>query len=262
MSSQFLFRPAIRHGVAVSEQVGIPLDFQQPEAPVGSIMRGQRPLGTLRSVQGVAWTAVPSVADLAAAYPRGARERRVAGVATLSCQIRGDGSLRQCSTVSEEPRSDGFAVAARELSRLFRAPVDQPGNQALEGAYTQIRFNFPIEALDPASQVIGRPTWAQRPHAGIPGSEYPRPAVAAHITEGRVALRCIVGPDGHLTHCTPTSEDPPGYGFAQAATALATGFVMTLWTQDGLPTVGAAVNVPVHYVLPPTAPVPAPPALR
>lgn len=77
-------------------------------------------------------------------------------------------------------------------------------------------------------------------------------------------LDCVVGADGHLQNCTVAEETPGGYGFGQAALALSSGFVMTLWGDDGLPTVGAGVRVPVRYRLPsapagaapPTAPSP------
>jgi protein TonB len=60
-----------------------------------------------------------------------------------------------------------------------------------------------------------------------------------------------VAPDGRLTGCSAVRENPAGYGFSAAALALSTGFVMSLWGDDGLPTVGARVRAPVQYRLPP-----------
>jgi TonB family protein len=198
----------------------------------------------------VPWAEAPSFADLAAAFPAGARAAHMAGEANLFCTIGSDRRLHGCRVVSETPQGQGFGDAARSLTRRFRAPPDQPGAETLVGAHTQIRFAFPVEAAGAAPPTITQPQWTQQ-QGGSAGSGYPRAAVNAHVYDGRVMLTCVVVAGGRLDRCAALSEDPPGLGFAHAAIALTPGFVMTLWTDDDLPTVGATVNVPVHYHLPP-----------
>jgi hypothetical protein len=48
-----------------------------------------------------------------------------------------------------------------------------------------------------------------------------------------------------------TSEEPAEFGFGQAALALAPHFRLSVWTEQGLPTVGGRVTLPIRYQLPP-----------
>ena len=42
------------------------------------------------------------------------------GRATMSCTVRANGTLTDCSIVSEEPPGAGFGEATLELARFFR----------------------------------------------------------------------------------------------------------------------------------------------
>ena len=57
--------------------------------------------------------------------------------------------------------------------------------------------------------------WAQRPSDEEFELHYPSEARRAGI-EGVVILTCILGEDGRLWACIPTSEEPAGHGFAAA----------------------------------------------
>jgi TonB family protein len=261
MAPQFSFRPATHDGQPVRRSVSIPLEFIPPDENSGSLnhIRGEGgPMFTQRVVQNVPWSAAPSFADLAAAYPAHARDSHQTGAAALSCEIGRDGRLHNCDDAGEEPHNAGFISAARRLVGRFQAPVDQPSMRTLVGARTLIHFSFPVEAADASHPVMGQPQWLSQ-QGDAPGGGYPLAAFQAHVAEGRITLDCTIGAGGHLEQCTAVSEDPAGYGFGAAAVALSAGFVMTLWTEGGLPTIGAHVTVPIHYRLPraePAAPAP------
>ncbi len=78
---------------------------------------------------------------------------------------------------------------------------------------------------------------------------FPPEAVARGFTSGRGVARCVVGPDGSLTHCSPEQADPDGVGFAEAAVVLAETMKMNLWSADAAPVVGGVVRVPIRLKL-------------
>jgi periplasmic protein TonB len=62
-------------------------------------------------------------------------------------------------------------------------------------------------------------TWAQRPTAEEFQREYPPEALEAGV-EAVVVLHCLSMGDGRLSACVPISEEPAGWGFANAALRL------------------------------------------
>mgnify|MGYP002382090834 FL=1 len=63
-------------------------------------------------------------------------------------------------------------------------------------------------------------------------------------------LSCVVSADGKLT-CSITSEDPPGKGFGNAALRASGRFRIAAATEDGKPTSGGRINIPIRFQ-PPT----------
>ncbi|HEX7948265.1 MAG TPA: hypothetical protein VF495_26605, partial [Phenylobacterium sp.] len=57
------------------------------------------------------------------------------------------------------------------------------------------------------------------------------------------------GATGALEACTAASEEPAGLGYADAALALAKAFRLSVWTDEGLPTIGGVVRVPLRFDL-------------
>jgi periplasmic protein TonB len=99
----------------------------------------------------------------------------------------------------------------------------------------------------PAPSVLTNPQWLQRPNAADFARYYPERAQEREV-EGRVSIACIVGADGRLT-CTVTSEDPPGYGFAEATLRISRFFRVAPATRDGVPTAGGRWNTTVRWQL-------------
>jgi TonB family protein len=97
-------------------------------------------------------------------------------------------------------------------------------------------------------RVIGKPDWVERPTAEQMAPIYPKAAADAG-KEGMVVLDCRVRSDGGLRACQVRSQTPPKYGFGQAALKLSVNFRMKTKDQDGRPTAGAAVTIPIKFAL-------------
>jgi protein TonB len=67
--------------------------------------------------------------DMAALYPNRAQRMNVEGRVTFQCIANLDGTLSDCSIVSEDPPGYGFGDATLKLTHLFRARPE-----ALNGA--------------------------------------------------------------------------------------------------------------------------------
>lgn len=99
----------------------------------------------------------------------------------------------------------------------------------------------------PTPSVITNPRWLERPDARDFARYYPDRALERE-QEGRVTLDCVVAADGRIA-CTVTSEEPAGWGFGEAALRISRFFRMAPATQDGVPTSGGRVRVPIRFNL-------------
>jgi len=91
------------------------------------------------------------------------------------------------------------------------------------------------------------PPWTSRPTPRDLAEYFPERAAENNIT-GRVVLDCIVDAAGQLL-CRVLSEDPRGYGFADASLRAARDFRVELRTPDGTPTEGASIRLPIQWRL-------------
>lgn len=238
LTSQIQMKPATLNGAPVEGHVRLPVTFpsftpsKEPE-----LMRAVLP--------GVLMQAAPTYAEVAAAFPEKAKAKGLAGRVALNCSVIQTGELKRCAVISETPMGIGFAAAAKALIPKFRAPPSAPNLPSTTGAYAQITVNFPKEMIDAtAVPVIGKPSWVK-----LPTAEQLSAAMSKARTPGqiRVVLDCLIAPDGSTTDCKVASEDPAGQGYGDATLSLAPYFKMTVWTMEGLPTIGARVNIPVRF---------------
>ncbi len=248
LAPQFLMRPAMTGGRLVESEVNFPIRWAPCEWC-------QVRTGGPTFLSGVRWMSAPTYAQMRGAFPERGRNPAVGGRTTLDCTMMATGAVRHCDPVNEEPRGLGFAAAARTLTQHFRtdpATTPVPNGRQFEGSHVLINFVFPAEAANAgAPAVMGRPTWVRLPTADQAMASYPRAALAARTT-GVAIMSCTVGPGGDLTLCSVSSEQPQDQGFGAAAVSLAQYFRLSVWTDEGLPTVGSRVRVPVRYAVPAT----------
>ena len=237
MAQLFRMRPKTVDGRPVGgATVNIPLTYFMPE------------WGT--NLFGVVWRSAPSASQVAATYPTRARPAKVSGQVLLNCAVGDQSRLEKCKVLSETPLGYDFGSAAMKLAADFVAPATDSGGTSTKGDRTQITVAFDPGVLDSINPTIGTPHWVRVPNALDAPSAFPEPAQAAHVLEGHATLDCSVIGDGKLDHCAISNEDPVGLGFGAAALAMAGQFQMTVWTDDGLPTVGGRIEVPIRYLAP------------
>jgi hypothetical protein len=227
--------------------VNIPIHFLPPGAAMDLITGGHM------SIDRAVWRSAPTFAELARAYP--AKAGGAAGHVVFRCDLKKDGSLKNCDTLSQEPPDKGFEHAARSLLPRFQAavpPLALPPN-------IPVRVNVPIRLVDPQSadftnRRIGEPSWSVFLNPARVVKLYPPEAVAKGVTTGRGTADCEVGPDGALQGCSPGTAQPEGMGFSEAASVVASTMKMNLWTQEGGPVDGAKVTIPIRFNYAPTPP--------
>ena len=126
----------------------------------------------------------------------------------------------------------------------------------LRGVGTQYRVTFAPEMLVEGSRIIGKPQWTTLPSGQALAGAYPAAARAAGVGTARVQMRCSVIENGTVETCEIVSETPEGLGFGAAALSLAPHFRLSVWSDEGLPTIGGRVIIPLRYEPPQTPPTP------
>ena len=241
LAPQFLFRPAIRDGQPVESGVSIPITFGASDpAFMNAVV-----------FSGIAWTRAPTAEDLLRVYPAGPRRDGQDGHVVLHCFFLSD-RVQGCRAIQEEPRRRGFAEAALRLADRFRAVRPRvAASYPSENTRVVIPFTFAAASLHSEEPVLGAPEAAV-----MPDLETIRAARPAAEAAGMAAMTCRVGDGGALQACHVEAETPADQGFGAAALTLAPRFRATVWSADGLPTVGATIRVRVGFppaAAPPTA---------
>lgn len=188
------------------------------------------------------WVEAPSAADMAAAYPAKARAAGVGGTVELTCTINREGRPRSCAVLKEAPGNYAFGAAARRVAEKMRVNELNLRNQDV-----LVPVTFNPDVLKSEGVVITKPVWAAMP--GVEDFQATFPKTANGVNGVRVVLACTVAPAGGLGSCAVDSEDPPGQGYGQGALALAAKFRVGPWSQDGQPTIGARLKLPIRYAL-------------
>ncbi len=187
------------------------------------------------------WAEAPSTADVAAAYPAKARAAGAGGTVDMSCTINRQGHPKSCSVLREQPGNFAFGAAARRLAPLLRVNELNLHDQDVLVAVT-----FNPDILKGAAAVTS-PTWTAMPSVEDFQATFPK--AENGVNSVRVVLACTVEAGGALGGCKVDSESPAGQGFGQGALALAPKFRVGPWSQDGQPTVGATLKLPIRYEL-------------
>ena len=241
LTPQFLMKPGSFKGEPTVTPVNIPIAFVM-QAGAG----GPGDAGRITAPAAMAWLQAPSYADMAEAYPKKAREGYLAGHVTVNCDIGSYGALLDCTTITEEPKGQGFGAAAHNLARKFKAPPTLAG-KSLAAAKVQLPFTFDPAILGDQKPAIGKPQWAALPNADQTAAAFAAVAKAGVNGTVRVMMVCTVQPGGSVSNCSVAREEPAGQGVGQAALSLAADFRISTWTTEGLPTVGGTVDIPLRY---------------
>ena len=77
-------------------------------------------------------------------YPDRAQRLDCSGRATISCVVRANGTVANCSVVSEDPPDMGFGDAAVRLSKLFRMRPQTKDGTPVEGGTVRIPIAFQL----------------------------------------------------------------------------------------------------------------------
>jgi len=238
---QFLFRPATQDGRPLEVNLNLPFIFRC-DVSCRSVAQGGRKL-----LNGLTWTSAPTQTEMVAVYPPKAKEKHILGVASIQCEMTATGGLKNCDTMSEEPRGQGFGKAAISLAKYFNKPTNVAPDLKLDGAFTRLTFTFGEQMYDGAPYVA-KPKYAAAPTLGDLMNAYraaaPKPD---DIVSGEAMVKCRIVEEGALTDCTLIKETPAGQGIGAAVLAVAPKFKLQTWTDDGLPVIGTSVRLPIKF---------------
>jgi TonB family protein len=238
MTPQFTMRPLTRDGQPVAGgTVRIPIRWKDMHAHTESYASGR-----MATIQ---WLKAPTFEDVLAAYPSKPRQEQVGGRATLSCIYSKDGRLSECQVITQSPGDLGFGTAAVKLEKLFRGPPLATALQA-NTIMTQVTVAFAPETLSGA-RTIGKPQWVGLPTFEDLKASFPAAAWKAGVLKARVVLSCNVAAEGGVEGCKVDTEEPAAQGFGAAALSVTHAFRLSVWTDEGLPTVGGTVRIPIRY---------------
>jgi TonB family protein len=194
-----------------------------------------------------------SPVSVTAFYPVGALAAGVEGQALILCHPTERRVLADCTVTSESPRDQGFGAAA--LAIAAAAPPAPVFNMTETGQSLPFQFSFKAHPTSVLPDLLhpsmrGAPNWISRPSGDQISATYPRGALVKGVS-GRVVMKCVVDAGGGMTNCGVESEDPAGLGFGDGALKLARRFKLSTFTDDGWPTVGANISIPIRWVAPP-----------
>jgi TonB family protein len=246
MAPLFLMRPKTVDGAPVGgATITIPINF-------GAFSGAYQPTPTIQVINNPAWADTPSAQELAAAFPSRAAGRVERGRSVQRCRMTSDGHLSSCETITEQPSGQGFAAAARRLTKSFRV-LDDPGlRSALKRSYIDVPFEFRDPGIPGPPVELVDPEWL----TGASGEIFPFQAAKAGVTTGLGVLRCDVTHEGRLAPCAVVRETPEGLGFGRSALAVAGAMRMNPWMKQGFPVEGASITLPIRLNLDPARPTP------
>jgi protein TonB len=103
-------------------------------------------VGAQPSPNGIAtnpeWLHKPTGDDIAASYPRAARDNHKSGVVTMRCTVTANGELTACEIVGEDPAGWDFGAATLGLAPNYRMKPKTPDGRSVAGAVVTIPLHW------------------------------------------------------------------------------------------------------------------------
>jgi TonB family protein len=154
------------------------------------------------------WVKVPDGKALERYFPPGASST---GRAVMECTVQLDGTLADCSVVSEDPPDQGFGAALLKMAKSFKMKPETKDGLPVGGAKVTIPLRFGFSGIEPP-KFVRLPTDAEL-EAVWPAD--------ARGEGGSVVLDCMISNAGRAKDCKIAKELPRGKGFGEAALKLA-----------------------------------------
>ncbi len=244
LAPAFRMKPATKDGKPVVSGVRIPINFAKSTGAgpaTGSLLPSSS--GRMRILTTAPYDHAPSYTEIVAAWPSGLPKTEASGKTAMRCRLRETGLLDDCEfSFASSPR---FAGPSRDLAKKFHVNVEGLTRQDLADVYVAV----PIQFVSPQQANPKRPVtsakWLVLPDEERSATFYPVEAVKQGVTSGTGRVQCTVADTGDLIDCKPISETPTNLGFGAAAVQIASTMRMALWGDDGLPTAGATITLPL-----------------
>ena len=260
LAPTFLMKPATRNGQPVESEVTIPVAFNTANG-ADLILPKALVVGT------PAWAKTPSVAQILGQIDKKVGDKFADGKIVFLCSLnKTTGKLSNCKLANASPGMTQFRSVANSLVSGFEAEPKQLAEVRawLGPTETEAKVILPFAFPDMAS-----PAWSQRyvthvlwtrPFGVAPDRPaFPDAAAKAGLKAGSAMIDCLIGADGGLSQCRVVSESAPGVGFGDTAKAIAEASHTNPWNDDGLPTDGARVLLPIQMAQGQPASIPATP---
>lgn len=213
-----------------------------------ALLQAAAPITGLPLPESPQWLERPTAAEWDQARPKAGPDR---GEATILCSITAEGRLSPCQTEEETPTGGGFGPAALSLASKYRMAGATQLGEPVGGHWLRLRIRFtplpppPPEGVAP----IVKPKWISRPAGPEFSRYYPDRALRMEVT-GSALVQCIINEEGRFGSCVLLYEDPPEFGFGDAALRMMPFYQMEPLNEDGEPVAGKFARMPINFNLP------------
>jgi TonB family protein len=184
-------------------------------------------------------------------YPAAARAAGVEGAASIACSRIAEGAPDACTVIAESPLGQGFGAAALRLAARAPRHPERPSLEQKPPWRLDFKFKLKPEPAITPDVIAGphvSPHIEKHPTDDALLDAYPLVARQTGIP-GLVILVCVITADGHMSKCDAKAT-PTRFGFERAALSLAGTFQVRPYTDDGAPTVGTTIAIPIYFALP------------